>query len=131
MHYWGTVAPTGWLLVDGGPIDPSYTILRAKFGTNMPDWRSLFVLNAGAVYSLGTGGGAYSFALTAANLPNALQIISSVGLVNAGNARPNPFMATSTQEPAFALTSSAFRGSSQPLSMMPPYVALTLICKIG
>ena len=79
MYFFGTTAPTGWIMCDGGAIPVQYTVLRALFGTTMPDWRGRFVIAAHPTsFPAGNGGGAYSVALAAGNMPAALQIVTDL-----------------------------------------------------
>ena len=69
-------------------------------------------------------------ALAAGNMPNALQIVTNVG-ISTTSARPNMALENSNDGSAYALNVTAFRGSSTPIPTVPPYVALTLICRAG
>jgi microcystin-dependent protein len=129
MYYFGA-APSGWIEANGQAIDPAFTVLRSKFGANMPDWRGRFVIAANPVFTLGSGGGAYSVGLVASNMPNELQIVTSVGMERLNN-RPGLDYVTATDGSHTTVTSTTFRGGSTPISIMPPWVAMTLICKTG
>ena len=131
MYFFGTTAPTGWIMCDGGAIPVQYTVLRALFGTTMPDWRGRFVIAAHPTsFPAGNGGGAYSVALAAGNMPAALQIVTDVR-VNTTSARPGMALENSSDGSAYALAVTAYRGASTPISVLPPYVGLSLICKAG
>lgn len=132
MFWFGAGVPAGWIECAGGAIPVQYTVLRSLFGTNMPDWRGRFVIAAHPAggFAAGTGGGAYSTALAAANLPAALQIVTDVR-VNTTSARPNIALEASSDGSAYALAVTAYRGASTPIPTVPPYVALTLICRAG
>jgi microcystin-dependent protein len=131
MFYFGNTAPAGWVLCDGAAIPVQYTVLRSLFGTNMPDWRGRFpIASHPTSFPTGGGGGAYSVALGAANMPAGLQIVTNVG-INTTSARPNIALEASADGSAYALNVTAFRGTSAPISTMPPYIGLTLICRAG
>lgn len=131
MFWFGSGIPAGWIECAGGAIPVQYTVLRAVFGTNMPDWRGRFIIAAHPTsYPAGNGGGAYSVALAQANMPASLQIVTNVG-INTTSARPNMALENSQDGSAYALNVTAFRGTSAPISTVPPYVGLTLICKAG
>jgi microcystin-dependent protein len=130
MHWMGTSPPNGWLLCNGGAISTSYPVLRSIFGTNMPDYQSRFVINASGSFPVGVGGGAYSVALAPGNLPNQLQLATSVGLADAG-VKGELTVNANQDAVSVNLTSTQFRGSSAPFSIVPSYIALTLICKAG
>ena len=131
MFYFGNTAPAGWVLCDGAAIPVQYTVLRSLFGTNMPDWRGRFpIASHPTSFPTGGGGGAYSVALGTANMPSGLQIVTNVG-ISTTSARPNMALENSNDGSAYALNVTAFRGSSTPIPTVPPYVALTLICRAG
>ena len=131
MFWFGAGIPAGWIECAGGAIPAQYTVLRSIFGTNMPDWRGRFPIAAHATaYPAGTGGGAYSTALAPANMPNGLQIVTNVAIATT-SARPNMALENSQDGSAYALNVTAFRGASAPISTMPPYIGLTLICRAG
>mgnify|MGYP002132768653 CR=1 FL=1 len=131
MFWFGAGIPAGWIECAGGAIPAQYTVLRSIFGTNMPDWRGRFPIAAHPTsYPAGTGGGAYSTALAPANMPAGLQIVTNVG-ISTTSARPNMALENSNDGSAYALNVTAFRGSSTPIPTVPPYVALTLICRAG
>ena len=131
MFWFGAGIPIGWIECAGGAIPAQYTVLRSIFGTNMPDWRGRFpIASHPTAYPAGTGGGAYSTALAPANMPNGLQIVTNVG-ISTTSARPNMALENTNDGSAYALNVTAFRGSSTPIPTVPPYVALTLICRAG
>jgi len=130
VYYFGA-APAGWLEANGQAIDPSFTTLRSKFGANIPDWRGKFIIAATPpFFGLGTTGGNYSVALTAANMPNELQVVTSVGMAPFNN-RPGLGWVTDTSGTQTTVNSTVFRGSSAAFSTTPPWAAITLICKTG
>ena len=131
MFYFGNTAPAGWVLCDGAAIPVQYTVLRSLFGTNMPDWRGRFpIASHPTSFPTGGGGGAYSVALGTANMPSGLQIVTNVAIATT-SARPNMALENSQDGSAYALNVTAFRGASAPISTMPPYIGLTLICRAG
>lgn len=80
VPYFGTTAPAGWLMCDGGaiPADAKYARLKALVGNNTPNLRGRFLVGVDSSDStfgvLGTQGGSKrmtsSATITSANLPN-------------------------------------------------------------
>ena len=57
-------------------------------------------------------------------------IVTNVAIATT-SARPNMALENSQDGSAYALNVTAFRGASAPISTMPPYIGLTLICRAG
>jgi microcystin-dependent protein len=72
--YYGTTAPSGWLLCDGAAIPAQYTALIALVGANTPNLkgRVLVGLNAAEAEfdTLGETGGAKTVTLSSAEMPS-------------------------------------------------------------
>jgi microcystin-dependent protein len=72
--YYGTTAPSGWLLCDGAAIPAQYTALIALVGANTPNLkgRVLVGLNAAEAEfdTLGETGGAKTVTLTTTEMPS-------------------------------------------------------------
>lgn len=70
--YYGTAAPTGWLLCDGAAIPATYTTLIALVGANTPNLKGRVIVGFDAAQAefdtLGETGGAKTVALATAEL---------------------------------------------------------------
>lgn len=68
--YWGTTAPSGWLLCDGAAIPAQYTALIALVGANTPNLKGRVIVGYNAAEAefdaLGETGGAKTVALSGA-----------------------------------------------------------------
>jgi microcystin-dependent protein len=72
--YYGTTAPTGWLLCDGAAIPAQYTALIALVGANTPNLKGKVIVGRDAADvdfdTLGETGGAKTVTLTEAQMPS-------------------------------------------------------------
>lgn len=71
--YYGTTAPTGWLLCDGAAIPARYTALIALVGANTPNLKGKVVVGVNAAETewdvLAETGGAKTVTIASGNLP--------------------------------------------------------------
>ena len=135
----GTV-PTDWLLMNGQAIPGQYTALIAIYGTNLPDMRDRAPVGVSASKAVTTTGGSATSTLAEANLPphrhtiahdhNARMSTSTGagGMIPRGTATEalstnNPITNTNTADSGLGL------GSSTPVNVQNPYVALNFIVR--
>lgn len=71
--YWGTTAPSGWLLCDGAAIPTQYAALIALVGANTPNLKGKVIVGVDAAQTefaaLAAAGGAKTQTIASANLP--------------------------------------------------------------
>ena len=113
-----TDIPSGWHLCDGT--------------NNTPDLRGKFVLAASSTYGAGTSGGSNTINISQAQMPshshnytNGTGTVALPQLTTSGNASTVTVRGTNTAQTATTTT-----GSSQAVTVMPPYYALCYIMKI-
>lgn len=162
MMMWpGAVAPGGWLLCQGqanlsAATYPGLAALLGQTGgfVNMPDYRDVFPVGAGASMPLGSTGGAPSVALTVAQMPshnhNGLtgardrsqshahtiadqwMLANQPGAVFQAGAGSTPATITvQAADPADHLHSIASQGGSGAHENRPPYRSINFIIRAG
>lgn len=123
----GALAPDGWLACDGSAVSRStYSALFGAIGTawgagdgastfNLPNLAGKTLIGASGTYPLGSTGGQASVTLTADKLP------ASSALFGAGELGLDAGQAGTTAVPN--------TGGGQPISILPPYGAVTWLIK--
>lgn len=129
--YWGTTAPTNWLLCDGAAIPAQYATLIALVGANTPNLKGRVVVGIDSAQTefdtLGETGGSKTHTLSAAEMP-----------IHAHDLNGRPDDATSTggwftgvvqTTQAVQQTSTTNAGLSNAHNNLQPYAALSYIIK--